>query len=307
VTSFAPPSSQRRGKYKLFGLATESEELFVNVSRTGKAQMIPTETSSSVPDVPLGSSNTYLIQLHNVFKTFGHVSALNGVDFHVGYNEIVGLVGDNGAGKSTLIKILSGVHAPDKGQIYFRGKELKGYSASRSRDIGIETVYQEKALVEQQSLWRNIFLGREITNALGFLNIKKQKAEAARIIKEIGFTAEGLSPESIVETLSGGEKEGVAISRVIHFQAELVILDEPTVGLSLSEVQKVLDFVGQIKKRGKACVLITHNLYHVFPAADRLVILDRGKIAGEFTKKDITVEYLMDKLYSVAKSGKIAK
>jgi len=248
----------------------------------------------------------YLAELKNVFKSFGGVNALNAVNFKVSYNEIVGLIGDNGAGKSTLIKILTGVYPPDKGEIYIKGEKIKDYSARRAREIGIETVYQEKALVEQQTLWRNIFIGREIVNRFGFLQIERQKKETEKLMKEIGFTAAGLSPDSIVETLSGGEEEGVAISRVLYFKADLIILDEPTMALSLSEVKKVLGFVREIKNKGKSCIFITHNVYHVYSIADRFVILDRGKIAGEFRKEDISLEDVMSRLYTVARTGKIS-
>ena len=253
----------------------------------------------------LKQAQKYLAELKNVSKSFGGVHALNGVNFRVDYNEIVGLIGDNGAGKSTLIKILTGVYPPDKGEIYIKGEKIKDYSVHRAREIGIETVYQEKALVEQQTLWRNIFMGREITDRFGFLQIKKQKKETENLMREIGFTAAGLSPDSIVGTLSGGEEEGVAISRVLYFKADLIILDEPTMALSLSEVRKVLNFVREIKDRGKSCIFITHNVYHVYPVADRFVILDRGKIAGESRKEGISLEDLMDELYTVARTGKM--
>jgi len=255
----------------------------------------------------LEQSQKYLVELKSISKSFGKVNALNAVSFRVSYNETIGLIGDNGAGKSTLIKILTGVYPPDKGEIYIKGKKIKDYSTRRAREIGIETVYQEKALVEQHTLWRNIFIGREMVDRFGLLQINKQKRETEKLMREIGFTATGLSPESIVGALSGGEKEGVAISRVLYFKADLIILDEPTMALSLSEVKKVLDFVKEIKDRGKSCVFITHNVYHVYPVADRFVILDRGNIAGEFSKEDVSLDDLMSKLYTVARTGKISK
>ena len=249
----------------------------------------------------------YLVEAKDIGKSFGEVTALEGTDFQVGYNEIVGLVGDNGAGKSTLIKILTGVYTTDRGEIYIKGEKIGGHSVRRARQLGIETVYQEKALGEQQTLWRNIFVGREITNRLGFLQVKKAKKETDKILRElIGFTASGLTPDSVVKDLSGGEKQGVAIARALHFKADLIILDEPTMGLSLSEVRKVLDFVRGIKEQGKACIFITHNIYHVYSVADRFVILDRGSVVGEVAKDDISLEGLVDKLYLVARTGKIS-
>ncbi|MFQ6067778.1 MAG: ATP-binding cassette domain-containing protein, partial [bacterium] len=243
------------------------------------------------------TKNDKLVRMVNVSKSFGEVTALKEENFEVGYNEVVGLIGDNGAGKSTLIKILTGVHAPDKGEIYFKGKKITHHSVEKARELGIETVYQERALGEQQTLWRNIFMGREMTSRLGFLQVKKAKEETDKILKEvIGFTAVGLTPDSVVERLSGGEKQGVAIARALHFQAELIILDEPTMALSLSETKKVLNFVKGVKEQGKSCIFITHNIYHVYPAADRFVVLDRGRTVGEFEKKDISLEELVDKL-----------
>ena len=151
-------------------------------------------------------------------------------------------------------------------------------------------------------------MGREITTRLGFLQVKKAKKETEKILKEvIGFTAVGLTPDSIVGRLSGGEKQGVAIARALHFQAKLIILDEPTMGLSLSETKKVLNFVKEIKEQGKSCIFITHNIYHVYPVADRFVVLDRGRTVGEFIKKDISLEKLVNKLYLVARTGEISQ
>ncbi len=254
----------------------------------------------------MAEHNDVLVRMVNIWKSFGHVEVLRGVNFHVGYNEIVGLLGDNGAGKSTLIKILTGVHHPDRGEIYWKGEKLIGYSVARARDLGIETVFQERALSEQHTIWRNIFMGREITTSWGFIDVKKEREETERIMRQyMGFTSAALSVDSMVGTMSGGEKQGVAIARALHFQADLIILDEPTTGLSLSETQKVLGFVEEIKKNGKSAIFITHNIYHVYPVADRIVILDRGSIVGEFEKTAISLEKLVEKLYLVARTGRL--
>jgi len=242
----------------------------------------------------------------NIQKSFGKVEVLKGVNFVVGYNEIVGLVGDNGAGKSTLIKILTGVHQPDGGDIYFKGEKITIHSVEKSRELGIETVYQERALSEQQTLWRNIFMGREITAKFGFLKVEQQRKETEKVLREqMGFTSKAISTDSIVRSLSGGEKQGIAIGRALYFNAELIILDEPTMGLSLSETRKVLDFVGNIKANGKSAVFISHNIYYVYPVADRFVILDRGAVAGEFLKAEISQEDLVEKMVKLAKTGKM--
>jgi simple sugar transport system ATP-binding protein len=252
------------------------------------------------------NSNLPLLSMSNISKSFGEVDVLTNVDFAVGTNEIVGLVGDNGAGKSTLIKIITGVHPPTAGEIYFKGEKITRHSVKRSRRLGIETVYQERALADQQALWRNVFAGRELTYKFGFLKIKQQKAETDRLIREhMGFTSKAIGTDSMVLSLSGGEKQGIAIGRALYFEADLIILDEPTMGLSLSETRKVLDFVHNIKEQGKSAIFISHNIYYVYPVADRFVILDRGRVAGEFLKKDISQEALVEKMVQLARTGKL--
>jgi len=248
---------------------------------------------------------SYLVNMENIRKSFGEVVALDGVNFTVGYNEVVGLIGDNGAGKSTLIKVLVGVHRPDEGKIFIRGEEIRQLSVRKARELKIEVVYQERALGEQQSIWRNIFMGREITR-LGFLRIEEEREQAEKVMREIGFRALGLTPDSIVKTLSGGEKQGGTIGRALHFEVDLIILDEPTIALSISEVAKVLDYVAEIKRKGKSAIFITHNIYHVHPVADRFVILDRGRTVAEFKKQDVSLEELMGKLSLIARTGKLS-
>jgi simple sugar transport system ATP-binding protein len=256
-----------------------------------------------------GGGMDHLLELKNVSKTFGEVGALHDVNFEVGKNEIVGLLGDNGAGKSTLIKIITGYHRPDPGgEIYWKGQRLDHLNVAKARELGINPVYQERALADQQSLWRNIFLGRELTTRFGVLDVKKMRSETARLMQEhMGFTSSAITPESPVKTMSGGERQGVAITRALYFQAELIILDEPTMGLSLSETRKALDFVEGIKRAGKACIFIDHNIFHVYPVVDRIVVLDRGTIAGQFMKGELTLEQLIDRLYMVAKTGDLHK
>ena len=248
----------------------------------------------------------YILEMRDICKSFGEVEALRHVDFAVGTNEIVGLLGDNGAGKSTLIKIITGYHYPDSGEFYFNDEKMEHLTVARARQLGIETVYQERALADLQSLWRNIFMGRELAGPLGFLDVDKMRQETQRLmVGSMGFTSSAVMPESVVGSFSGGEKQGVAIVRALHFQAELIILDEPTMGLSLSETRKLLDFVRDIKKAGKACIFIDHNVFHVYSVADRVVVLDRGAVAGQFSTQDITLDQLMDKMYRVAQTGSL--
>jgi len=251
----------------------------------------------------------YVFQMKNVSKTFGEVQAVHNINFEVGKNEIVGLLGDNGAGKSTLIKMITGYHQPDPGgELYWKGERLEHLTVARAREIGINPVYQERALADQQSIWRNIFMGRELTKRFGVLDIDKMRSETRKLMTEaMGFTSSAITADSPVKTMSGGERQGVAITRALYFQAELIILDEPTMGLSLSETKKTLDFVSDIKKAGKACIFIDHNIFHVYPVVDRIVVLDRGTIAGQFMKHDVTLDELIDRLYRVAETGELDK
>jgi len=247
----------------------------------------------------------YMLKMENISKSFGEVRSLHHVDFHVKPGEVVGLLGDNGAGKSTLVKIITGYHRPDPGGvIYWKGQRVEDLTVARARKLGVETVYQERALADLQTIWRNIFMGRELTNRFGLLDVKRMRAETDRLMQEMmGFTSSAVNPETKVKTMSGGERQGVAITRALYFKAELIILDEPTMGLSLSETKKVLNFVNEIRNAGKSCIFIDHNIFHVYPVADRIVVLDRGGVAGEFSKKSVTLEELVDRLYRVAQTG----
>ncbi len=244
------------------------------------------------------------LELKNISKSFGEVQSLKNINFHLGRNEVVGLLGDNGAGKSTLIKVITGYHQASEGEIFFGGQLATDLTVAKARKLGVETVYQERALAELQTLWRNIFLGREISNRFGFLDVNKMKEETNRLMLEsMGFTSMAVNPDSAIQTFSGGEKQGVAIVRALYFDAEIIILDEPTMGLSLKETRKLLNFVREIKAAGKSAVFIDHNIFHVYSVADRVVVLDRGQVAGEFRTEDITLDDLMDKMYQIAETG----
>jgi simple sugar transport system ATP-binding protein len=235
------------------------------------------------------------LRLVGVEKYFGSVCALKNVNLEVGRNEIVGLLGDNGAGKSTLVKILTGVFPPTRGELYVadRRVDTASYSVKKAHALGIETVYQDKSLGEKQPMWRNFFIGRELTYPLGFLKVREQKRIAQEIMVDtIGFRGRGIGVESRASKLSGGERQGVAIGRAMHFEAELIILDEPTVALSLKEVRKVLEFVHKIKEGGKACIYISHNIPDVYEIADRFVVIDRGEIVAGIEKGKISLKEL---------------
>ena len=245
-----------------------------------------------------------VLRLENISKSFGEVKSLINVDFEIFPGEIVGLLGDNGAGKSTLIKIITGYHAPDNGgKMYWKGNLISSTSVSDRRKLGIEVVYQERALIDQQSVWKNIFMGRELTNSAGLLLSKKMRQETYRLMNEMGFTSSAVTPDSVVKTMSGGERQGIAISRALYFDAELIILDEPTMGLSLAETEKTIEFIQNTKKAGKSAIFIDHNIFHVYPVVDRIVVLDRGRITGQFMKDEISFDDLIRQLRYVAKEG----
>jgi simple sugar transport system ATP-binding protein len=248
----------------------------------------------------------YRLELKNVSKSFGEVKALENINFHLDRNEVVGLLGDNGAGKSTLIKIITGYYQPTSGEIFFNGQKVDHLTVPKARELGVETVYQERALAELQTLWRNIFLGRELTNSMGFLDIRRMRDETHRLMTQsMGFTSHAVSPDSRVGKYSGGEKQGVAIVRALFFDAEIIVLDEPTMGLSLKETSKLVNFVNGIKQAGKSAIFIDHNILHVYNVADRVVVIDRGRVAGEFVTKNISMENLMEKMVHVAESGSL--
>jgi simple sugar transport system ATP-binding protein len=235
------------------------------------------------------------LRMENIHKHFGKVVALNGINLEVGANEVVGLIGDNGAGKSTIVKILTGVFPPTAGDMYIKDQKVsfKDYNVQAAHRWGIETVYQERSLGEKQPLWRNFFVGRQVTNRFGFIDVKKEKEVSQYIMLDlIGFRGAGITVDSTVSKLSGGERQGIAIGRAMYFNADLIVLDEPTVALSLKEVQKVLNFIRKVKESGKACVYISHTISNVYEVSDRFVIIDRGEIVANFIKSEVSLHDL---------------
>jgi len=246
-----------------------------------------------------------LVQMVNISKSFGTVQALKNVDFDVGRQEVMGLVGDNGAGKSTLIKILTGVFPPDTGEIYFEGKKVEIRSPKEARDLGIETVYQDLALIPLMSISRNFFLGREPVIRVGpfrFMDKRKMDVTVRQVLSEIGINVR--SPEEPVAILSGGERQSVAIGRALHFGAKLLILDEPTSALSVRETHKVLDFILEAKDRGLSIIFITHNIYHVYSVADRFTILEHGRKVATLNKAEVSAEDIIEIIRLGYKEGK---
>ena len=244
------------------------------------------------------------LELTGVHKSFGGVQVLKDVDFHLDSGEIVGLLGDNGAGKSTLIKIITGYHQPDSGRLTFDGDEVLDMTVPRARELGIETVYQERALADLQPLWRNVFMGRYISNRLGLMDVREMRRITRKLMtEEMGFTSAVLTPDTVVTGLSGGERQGLAIVRALHFDAEIIILDEPTMGLSLKETEKLLNFVDGVRTKGKSAIFIDHNFFHVYSVADRIVVLDRGVVAADFPKSRYSLNEVMDIMREVASTG----
>ena len=233
-----------------------------------------------------------LVRMQNISKFFGRIQALEGVNFTVNENEIVGLVGDNGAGKSTLIKILSGAITASSGDIYFKGKKVDIKNTRDGIDLGIETIYQDSALVNQLSIARNLFLGREPSKKLGFVNrLDKQlmNAEALTLLRKVGIKKR-IDPNTPIASLSGGERQSIAIARAMYFRADLIIMDEPTNNLGVEETHGVLNFIKEAKEDGYSSIFIAHNIYHVFQVVDRIVILRLGKVVADLRREDTTMD-----------------
>lgn len=235
-----------------------------------------------------------MFELTGIAKKYGHVQALDGVDFRVGRGEVVGLLGDNGAGKSTLVKIMSGIERPDAGAVFREGREVRLRSRKDSERIGIETIYQDAALVGSVSIMRNFFAGRELTNRWGWLDIRAMNAIVMDVLLNKVRIAGINSPDLLVEALSGGQRQAVAIARAVHFKTEMLILDEPTSALSVRETEKVLQHVTELRNDGVSAVLITHNIHHAYQVCDRFVVLSRGRVVTETTRDATSVRELSD-------------
>jgi simple sugar transport system ATP-binding protein len=221
-----------------------------------------------------------IISVHNLHKWYSGVHALKGVTLDFTRGEALGLVGDNGAGKSTLINILSGVHTADQGEIKVEGRAVRIAKPRDAMDLGIETIYQYNSMVPTMSIARNLFIGREPTwfsvFGVGLLDQKKMASESIRAIANVDLHLR--SPDALVGELSGGQRQGVAIARAMHFKSKVMILDEPTNHLSVKETKKVIGFVRGLKEQGITGVFISHNMHHVFECCDRVVAMARGEI-----------------------------
>jgi simple sugar transport system ATP-binding protein len=234
-----------------------------------------------------------LIRMEHIDKFYGRVQALDDVNLRVRESEIVGLLGDNGAGKSTLIKVLSGAVPATSGDIYIRGSKVSIRSTTDAIAHGIETIYQDSALVTQLSIARNLFLGREPIKGPRFLNRLDQDAMdtvARDLLAKVGIS-KIIPPSTPIGSLSGGERQAVAIARAMHFDSDLIILDEPTNNLGVAETKGVLRFVRSARDSGHSCIFIAHNIHHVFQVVDRIVVMRRGKVvADDIDPKRTSVE-----------------
>jgi simple sugar transport system ATP-binding protein len=237
-------------------------------------------------------ASSELLRLDGVTKKYGPNTVLNDVSFAINRGEVVGLLGDNGAGKSTLVKIMSGVVAMSSGGYHWEGEELSRVSRPETERRGVETIFQDSALIPTMSITRNIFAGREMTSMFGFLKIKKMDAIATEILDSV-VSIEGIkSAKQLVGSLSGGQAQAVAIARAVHFKRSLLILDEPTSALAVRATEALLNYLIQLKGEGVSSVLVTHNLHHAYKVCDRHIVMNHGKKILEVNREDTSVEEL---------------
>ena len=240
------------------------------------------------------AENDAILEGINITKMYGGVKALNDVTFRLPRNEVVALLGDNGAGKSTLIKILSGAISASSGQVFVEGKPVEMTSTRHAKDFGIETVYQDLALVDCLSIEKNIYLGKEIVKKYGFLEVLQNRAMkkgALKFLSEVGINID--DPDWTVEELSGGQRHAVAISKGAFWTNRILILDEPTAALGVKETGRILNMILELKKKGLSIIFITHNMEHAFLVADRFFVLRVGEKIGERRKGETNPEEIV--------------
>jgi simple sugar transport system ATP-binding protein len=238
---------------------------------------------------------SHLVWMENISKKFGTITALRDVNFGVDRGEVRALLGDNGAGKSTLIKILMGIHQPNNGQIFFEGRSVVIRSPKEARELGIEAVYQDLALINLMSISRNFFLGREVVRKIGpinLLDLKRMETICRRSLQDVGIEIRSASER--VGSLSGGERQSIAIGRGVYFGAKVLILDEPTSALSVAETRKVLSYIENARERNLATIFITHNVHHVYLVADSYTIIRHGLNVGTYRKGELSEEDISD-------------
>jgi simple sugar transport system ATP-binding protein len=239
-----------------------------------------------------------IIKVENLHKWYSGVHALKGVSLEVRRGEALGLVGDNGAGKSTLINILSGLHHPDEGEIRIDGEAVEIRNPKDAMALGIETIYQYNSMVPIMSIARNLFVGREplkfSVGGLGWLDLKRMRDDSVKAIGDVDLHLR--SPDALVGELSGGQRQGVAIARAMHFRSKVMILDEPTNHLSVKETNKVIGFVRGLREQGVTAIFISHNMHHVFACCDRIVAMALGQIVLDKPVGETSIEEVQDML-----------
>ncbi|MHB8657920.1 MAG: ATP-binding cassette domain-containing protein [Solirubrobacteraceae bacterium] len=254
---------------------------------------LPPDRQSGSGEPPKPDAARCLLEARGVSKYFGSVNALQEITLKVNAGEVTCVLGDNGAGKSTLIKILSGVHAPDEGELLLEGETVHLANPREARARGIATVFQDLATVPLMSVWRNFFLGNEPTRgrgALQRLDVKLAQRVMREELAQMGIDVR--DPNQTVGTLSGGERQAVAIARAVYFGANVLILDEPTSALGVKQSGIVLKYIVQARVLGKGVIFITHNPHHAYPVGDRFVLLKRGRMLGSYLKSETTLDQL---------------
>jgi simple sugar transport system ATP-binding protein len=237
---------------------------------------------------------TPLLEIKNVSKRFGNVTAIQDISCHVDQGSVTCVLGDNGAGKSTFIKILSGVHQQDEGEMLWNGEAVRFNSPREARERGIATVFQDLATVPLMSIWRNFFLGSEPLKGVGPLrriDVKQAQTTMHEEMRKMGIDVR--DPEQPVGTLSGGERQAVSIARAVYFGAKVLILDEPTSALGVKQSGVVLRYVAQARDRGIGVIFITHNPHHAYPVGDHFVVLNRGRVIADGKKGEISRDELI--------------
>ncbi len=252
------------------------------------------ETTPAQQPAKNGKAGTPLLELRDINKQYGLNKVLNNVSFHVGRAEIVALLGDNGAGKSTTVKTISGVVQPDSGTLLWDGKPVALTSHADAAELGIETIYQDSALVDSMTIARNIFMGRELIGPLGLMRMKEMRDIASHVLRTI-VAIEGIdSPDKLVGSLSGGQKQAVAIARAVHFKRTLLVLDEPTSALAVRATEALFEYLRSLRAQGLSSVLVTHNLYDAYRICDRFVVMGHGEVVFQATQAQTSVEELTE-------------
>ncbi len=248
-----------------------------------------------------------LLRLHGVGKSYGAIQALTDVDLAIFGGEVVALVGDNGAGKSTLVKVISGVHPADGGSIFFNGEEVRLHSPADATRHGVETVYQDLALCDNLDIVQNMFLGREVTDRLApppFRSLSEVQMErlALDTLKDLQVTTIK-NVRSRVAALSGGQRQAIAISKAVMWNSKVVLLDEPTAALGVSQTHQVLELIKRLRAQGLGVVIISHNLHEVFEVADRIAVLRLGRLVATFQRQDVTPEEVIAAITGVRQNA----